>query len=357
MRPIPWRTLGVVALGAGALVVVLSLFADDLGLGSQPGATGWKQWAGLGLGALSAVGGAAMILRPRRRRGSQPQVPDAVPAPPRSASEAPIYDSAAPRVPFLYELRELYRYRFLLWNLISRDLKVRYKRSALGFVWAMVNPLLTMAVMVVVFSNLFRGRVENYPIFLLSGLLLWRLFAGGTSLALRSVVDNSYLTKKIYVPSSVFVAASMGGALIHFLFAAAPLLLLAVLMGARPQLSWAFLIVPVLQTLMFAFGIGLMAAALAVSFADLVDIYEVLVNAYYYLTPIIYPLAILPEPMARLEQLNPMHHFIAGFRDALLSGQVPDPLVTVAATLSALLLTAVGWSVFTRLSDRFAYQT
>lgn len=272
-----------------------------------------------------------------------------------TAGEAPVYDSAAPRVPLIYELGELYRYRFLLWNLVSRDLKVRYKRSVLGFIWAMVNPLLTMAVMVVVFTNLFRFRVENYPIFLLSGILMWRLFATGSSVAMRSVLGNSALSAKIYIPSSVFVASAVTSALIHFLFEAVPLIILASLTGVRPQLSWVYLPLPVAQTAFLAFGVGLVAAALAVFFADVIDIYEVGLNAYYYLTPIIYPIAILPEILAALERFNPMHLFVEAFRGALLLGEVPDPSSALAATVAALMVAIIGWSVFTRLSDQFAY--
>ena len=268
----------------------------------------------------------------------------------------PIYDSSALRIPFVHELTELVRYRFLLWNLVSRDLKVRYKRSILGFLWAMVNPLLTMAVLLAVFVKLFRFEVENYPIYILSGLLLWNLFSRGTSVAMRSVIDNSAIRNKIYVPASVFVAAAVGSALVNLLFAIAPLLLLALITGVRPNLAWVYLPVPVLQTTLFAFGAGVMIAALAVFFADMLDIYEVLLSAFFYLTPIIYPISVLPEPLMRLERLNPMFHFIDGFRAPLLEGRLPDPGGILLGTLVALIMTVIGWSLFTRLMDQFAYR-
>lgn len=268
----------------------------------------------------------------------------------------PIYDSSALRIPFVHELTELFRYRFLLWNLVSRDLKVRYKRSVLGFLWAMVNPLLTMAVLLAVFVKLFRFEVENYPIYILSGLLLWNLFSRGTSVAMRSVIDNSPIRNKIYVPASVFVAAAIGSALVNLLFAIAPLLLLAIITGVHPNLAWLFLPVPVLQTALFAFGVGVLIAALAVFFADMLDIYEVLLSAYFYLTPIIYPISVLPDPLLRLERLNPMFHFSDSFRAPLLEGRVPDPGGILLATLLALVMTVIGWSLFTRLMDQFAYR-
>jgi ABC-type polysaccharide/polyol phosphate export permease len=222
----------------------------------------------------------------------------------------------------------------------------------------MVNPLLTMAVLVVVFTNLFqRFNVENYPIYLLSGILLWRLFSGGTSIAMRSVLDGSGLLRKIYIPSSVFVGAAIGSALVNLLFALVPLLLLALVTGVYPKFTWLFLPLPILQTTLFAFGVGLIIAALAVFFADILDIYEVVVNAYFYLTPIIYPISILPEPLAKFAHLNPMYQYIEAFRGSLIEGQPPELIPSVLSLAAALAITVVGWSLFTRLSDQFAYRT
>jgi ABC-2 type transport system permease protein len=274
----------------------------------------------------------------------------------RRVLEAPTYDSASLRVPFIHELTELGRYRFLLWNLILRDLRVRYKRSVLGFVWAMVNPLLTMAVLLAVFTRLFRFDVEHYPIYILAGLLLWNLFARGTSIALRSVIDNGSIRSKIYVPASVFVAAAIGSAFVNLLFALAPLLALTVLTGVRPNPAWLYLPVPILQTTLLTFGIGVLIAALAVFFADMTDIYEVLLGAYFYLTPIIYPVSILPDSLLKLEQYNLVFAFIDGFRSPLLFGRIPDLGGVLLTTLAALAVTIVGWTLFTRLLDQFAYR-
>jgi ABC-type polysaccharide/polyol phosphate export permease len=277
-------------------------------------------------------------------------------ATPGRGIESWTYDSASLRVPFIHELIELGRYRYLLWNLILRDLRVRYKRSVLGLFWAMVNPLLTMAVLVTVFSGLFRFDVEHYPIYILAGLLLWNLFARGTSVAMRSVIDNGIIRGKIYVPASVFVAAAVGSALVNLLFALVPLLVLAVLTGVRPNLAWFYLPVPILQTALLAFGIGVLIAALAVFFADMLDIYEVLLGALFYLTPIIYPITVLPEPLQSLERYNLVYAFISGFRSPLLYGRVPDLGTVLLTTLAAVAITAIGWTVFTRSLDQFAYR-
>ena len=346
---------GWLLVAGGLVLVAVSLLADLLGLGAQPGVLGWKQLAGALAGGLLLFAGGWYLVAVRR------QAADVTPIEPATMAgladgEAPLYDSAKLRVPFVHEIQELVRYRYLLWNLVSRDLKVRYKRSALGFIWAMVNPLLTMAVLLVVFTRLFRFEVEHYPVYILAGLLLWNLYARSTSVAMHSVLDNSGIRKKIYIPASVFVAAAIGSALVNLAFALVPLLVLALANGVQPHWAWLLLPLPILQTTLFAFGVGVIIAALAVFFADMLDIYEVMLNAYFYLTPIIYPVSILPALFLQLEQFNPLYHYIELFRTILIDGGLIAPERIVLSTLAALTITAIGWSMFTRLSDQFAYR-
>ena len=267
-----------------------------------------------------------------------------------------IYDSGALRIPFLHEISEFRRYRYLLFNLIARDFKVRYKRSFLGIVWAMLNPLLTMIVLVVVFSFIFRFEIEHYPIFILSGLLLWNLFAEGTTFAMRSVLDNSAIIKKIYLPSSVFVTAAIGTALVNLFFGVITLIILAIVMGTQPHIGWLLIPVPIFQVTVFAFGIGSILAALVVFFNDVLHMYTVLLNLFFYLTPIIYPIFILPENIQALQQLNPMYHYISFFRAIILNTPMPDVTSILLSTLAAIVFLIIGWTFFTWQSDRFAYQ-
>ena len=384
------RAWGIGLVVLGLVVVGISLLADMLGYGAQPGTVGWKQLLGGALGVGMVISGVVLTVRDRlaKKAGQGPPLPDphlndarqggqlapvsmdvdgsrerAVESPPmtgavasRRLSESRVYDSASLRVPFIHELSELARYRFLLWNLVLRDLKVRYKRSVLGLLWAMVNPLLTMAVLLVVFTRLFRFDVEHYPIYILSGLLLWTLLARGTTVAMRSVIDNAGVRNKIYVPASVFVAAAIGSAFVNLLFALVPLLALAILTGVPPSLAWFYLPVPIFQTTLLAFGVGVLIAALSVFFADMLDIYDVLLQAFFYLTPIIYPVSILPEQLVKLERFNLVFSFIDDFRTPLLLGRIPDLGGVLLTTAAALAVTVVGWTLFTRLLDQFAYR-
>jgi ABC-type polysaccharide/polyol phosphate export permease len=174
--------------------------------------------------------------------------------------------------------------------------------------------------------------------------------------AIGSVIQNAGIRRQIYVPASVFVAAAIGSALVNLLFALAPLLALALASGVYPNWAWLYLPVPILQTTLLAFGVGVLIAALAVFFADMVDIYEVVLNAFFFLTPIMYSVTILSEPLARLERFNLLYAFMDGFRGPLLQGTVPDLGTVLLSTSGALAVTILGWTLFTRLLDQFAYR-
>jgi len=272
------------------------------------------------------------------------------------AKALPIYDSSALRIPLLYELQELVRYRFLLWNLIVKDLKVRYKRSSIGFIWVMLNPLLTMAVLTLVFSEVFRFNLDHYAAQLLGGTLVWNLYAQGTNASMASLQGNGIILRKLYVPPSVFVASAIGSALVNFVFALAPFLLVTLYNGVSPSFTWLFMIVPAVLATLFSFGLGLIVAALVAFFNDIFEIYQVLLSAYYFLTPIFYPLSSLPEPLRSMEQYNPMYLFIDMFRAAVIHDTLPglrELLVAAAIALGTLL---VGWVIFTRVEGKFVYQ-
>ncbi|HEY7833402.1 MAG TPA: ABC transporter permease [Ktedonobacterales bacterium] len=272
-----------------------------------------------------------------------------------NARSAPIYDSGAFRIPVFSELAELARYRYLIWNMVVRDLRIRYKRSVLGFVWVTLNPLLQMGVLYIVFSQIFRFGVQHFAVYLLGGILIWGLFGQGSSAAMVELVNNAAVLRKLYVPPSTFVTAAIGSALLNLIFSLAPFVLLAALGGIYPSLAWLYTIVPIIQVTIFTFGVGLIVSALYVFFRDISEIYQVLVNAYYYATPIFYPLSVLPEPMRSWERYNPMYLYISSFRDAVMSGIVPPLGQIVASSLLAVGVLIIGWVIFTRVENRFVY--
>lgn len=270
--------------------------------------------------------------------------------------QLPIYDSGAIRFRSVYEFKELLRYRFLLTNLVVRDLKVRYKRSVLGFVWVMLSPLLTMGVLALVFTELFkRFDIPHYAAYLLVGLLLWNLFAQATVASMSTLIGSAGILRRMYVPPSVFVASSIGSAFVNLLFSLLPFALLAYLTGVQFTWWWLLLIVPCVGVTFFAFGIGLLLASAAVFFTDTVEIYAVLLNIYVFLTPMYYPATILPKPIQDAEIANPMALYLEIARAFVLEGHMPHLHVLALAGVYTIGIFLIGWLVFTRLESRFAF--
>lgn len=267
----------------------------------------------------------------------------------------PVYDTGAIRSQSLFELKELFRYRFLVSNLIARDLKVRYKRSVLGFIWVMLNPLLTMGVLVIVFSNLLRFTVHHYPVYLLCGILIFNLFGQGTVAAMSNLNGNGSVLRRMYVPPSVFVVSAIGSALVNLIFSIVPFFALSLITGLRPAVTWVFIVIPCVETAVFALGVGLILAPLMVFFNDTAEIYAVILTVLNYLTPVFYPVSVLPKWLQQAEHFNPLFLFMSSARSAVLDGALPSASDAIPAALFAIGMFIVGWLFFARTEGKFAY--
>jgi ABC-2 type transport system permease protein len=269
----------------------------------------------------------------------------------------PVYDSAQRKLTPLLEAQEVWRYRDLIFFLVRRDLTARYKRSVFGIAWTMLNPLGMMIVLSIVFSRVFRIAIEDYPAYVLSGLIAWNCFAQASSSAIYSLVWGGDLLQRIYIPRSTFAISSIGTGLINLLLSLVPLLLVMVVIGT--PLHWTILLSPVAMILLglFSLGVGLLISTIGIYFFDVVEMYTILLMAWMYLTPIIYTIDLLPVKIQRLLQLNPMVHLVGLFRDLILYGTIPPTrewLITAGFALGTFL---IGWLVFTSKSDEFAYRT
>ncbi len=253
------------------------------------------------------------------------------------------YDSAWPRPGPTQDVREMWRHRDLLVLLIARNIKNRYKRSVLGLAWTMLNPLLTMVVLALVFSNLFAPAVSHYPIYLLSGLVLWNFVAQATTAAMNDLVWHSSLLKRVYVPRAIFAVAAVGTGLVNLGLALIPLGLVALATGV--PLKPAILIMPLVALLaaMFALGVGLFVSTLAVYYTDVIDTYRVILTAWLYLTPVFYPASIVPDGVARWLQYNPMTHIVECFRAPLYRGELPEVHSLLVTLMAALISMGLGW--------------
>lgn len=277
-------------------------------------------------------------------------------SPPPAGSPPPIYDSARRQAPFWEELIEAWRYRALIAQLVERDVKVRYKRSLLGVAWTMINPLITMVVLTIVFSHLFRFDVPNYPVYMLSGNVLWLFFAQSTVSAMNQLMAGGSLLTRIYVPRTLFGLAAVGTGLVNLLLSLVPLaaIMLATGWPVTPAVVW--LVPAIVLAALFTLGIGLLLSSLAVLYPDVKEMYEALLPAWFFLTPVMYPVSILPEGYREWLALNPMLYLLDVFRTPLYAGTAPAPEALLAATVAAGALLIIGWAVFTARADQIAYR-
>lgn len=266
------------------------------------------------------------------------------------------YDSASIRSPALHELRELWRYRDLLRLLVSNSIKTRYKRSALGVFWTLLNPLLTTIVLSIAFAQLFRFQIANYTIYLLVGLVIWGFFNQSTTQAMSTLIWGSSLIKRIYIPRTIFAIAVLGNALINLLLTLIPLGVIMLFTRHPFTLALLWLPLAILLMAMFTLGFSLLISTLAVYFVDVVDLYSIILTVWFYLTPVIYPLDIVPDKYAALVALNPMTLFLGLFRAIIYTGESPTLQSWGIAGGLAVLSLGLGWLFFTRKANDFAYR-
>jgi ABC-type polysaccharide/polyol phosphate export permease len=254
------------------------------------------------------------------------------------------------------EIMALVKYKDLIYQFVARAIKTRYKRSMLGVIWTMLNPLLTMIVLSLVFSQLFRFSIKNYPVYVLAGLVVWIFFSSSTSSAMGEMLWSGSLLGRIYVPKSVFSVSAVGTGLINLLLSLVPLFLIAIVLQVK--ITPAILVMPLAILLLgaFALGIGLLLSTAVVFFADMVPVYEVVLVIWMYTTPIIYNIEIIPLQVRWLFKLNPLYYMVTIFRDPLYNGTVPALsfwLIAAGFALGALIL---GGVVFTSKSNEYAYR-
>jgi lipopolysaccharide transport system permease protein len=265
------------------------------------------------------------------------------------------YDSQNRKHPAVEELLDVLAYRDLVQQLIRRDIIARYKRSILGVAWTMLQPLGMMVVMAVVFSTLF-SHVEGYVVYVLSGFIAWTFFAQTTTAAITHIIWGGALIKRIYIPMTSFSISSIGTGLINLLLSLIPLLL--IMMVVRRPITWAFLFIPIsiLMLAAFALGVSLILSTLAVYFPDVKEMYQIIIQAWMYLTPIVYPETILPEVYRFwLLHLNPMYYLITIFRATIYDGKLPSLEFIVVGGMISLVTLVAGWVYFSRKADEFAY--
>lgn len=242
----------------------------------------------------------------------------------------------------------------LLKQLIVRDVKLKYRRSYLGYLWSILNPLMLMIVQVIIFSNLFRFDTPNYPLYLISGQIIFNFMVEATNMSVWSITGNASLLKKTYVPKYIFTVSKVGSSLVNLIFSLGALLLVMVITEA--EFTWNLLFFPViiLQVLVFSLGLGLFLAAATVFFRDIQYLWGVFVSMWMYLTPLFYPINIIPEEYQNLyKSANPMYWYIEQFRDIVLYAKFPQFDSIIMGTGLAFLVLILGAGYFNKKQDEF----
>ncbi|MDY3918008.1 MAG: ABC transporter permease [Candidatus Limivivens sp.] len=249
-----------------------------------------------------------------------------------------------------------FQYKDLLFQLVSRDIKLKYRRSFLGYVWSILNPLLIMIVLTLVFSAMFSRDITNYPIYLLTGRTIYSFFTDSTNAGMRSILGNSALIKKCYVPKYIFTLAKVTSSMVDFVFSLGALLI--VMIFTRTPFSVYILFFPVLllQLFLFCCGVGFFLAQLNVFFRDAQYIYNALTTALMYATPLFYPIEQLdnnPSVQYFITHFNPLYYYVKQFRDIVYTRCLPDPGMVGIGFAIAIGVFIVGLAMFKKNQDRF----
>lgn len=246
-----------------------------------------------------------------------------------------------------------YKYRGLLWELVLRDIKVKYKRSVLGLLWSLLNPLLMMVVTHIVFSNLFKFDIENFPIYLLTGQIFFNFFSESTSMAMGSIMANGSLIRKVYIPKYIFPMSKVISSFVNLLFALLAIVIMIFITNVK--ISWTIILFPLslIYLLSFAMGIGLILSAYAVFFRDLTHLYGIFLMVWTYLTPIFYPISIIPEKYRFLIEINPMYYYIQFFRQIILYSQVPSLNLNLICLSISIITLVIGLYAFYKNQNKF----
>lgn len=246
-----------------------------------------------------------------------------------------------------------HKYRHLVSNLIVRDLKVKYRRSVLGFLWSILNPLLMALVINAVFQNLFRFDIEYFIVYYLTGSLIFNFVVESTTSSLVSVLGASALIKKVYIPKYIFPLEKCLFAFVNMLFSSFAVIIVIIIQKMPVHATALLFFFPMICALIFSLGLSLILASVNIFFRDIGHLYSVWTTAWLYLTPIIYPVSILPENLFEVIKFNPMYYYVSYFRDVVMYGTVPDLNTHLICIMYSLLFLVAGLFVFKKQQDKF----
>lgn len=250
-------------------------------------------------------------------------------------------------------IAELYKYKNLINELVNRDIKKKYRRSILGILWSMLNPLLMMLITAMVFSNLFRFEIKNFALYLLTGQIIFTFYAEATNFAMGSILENGHLIKKVYVPKYLFPLSRVTSSAVNLLFTLPAMLAIILVTGQTISFKILFCIIPLVLLFIFCLGMGLFLSALAVYFRDMFHLYGVALTALNYATPIFYPENIIPVQFQWIVHCNPIYYYLKIFREVVYSNQIPDINLIIICFFISIIALIIGAYFFNKKQNNF----
>lgn len=249
----------------------------------------------------------------------------------------------------------LHGYRFLIKQLVARDFKTKYKRSALGVLWSLLNPLLTSLVQYFVFSNIFRMDISNFPVYILTGSVIFNFFSESCGMALSSIVGNAALITKVYVPKYIYPFTRILSSLVNLGFALIPLFAITFITGLTPNRAYVLIPGILLMLTVFSLGLGMVLSAMMVFFRDMQFLWGIISMIWMYCSALFYPASILPKSYRFVVEYNPIYCYITPIRTILMDGVSADPVIYIRGVMWAVFMLLVGTLVFKKTQDKFVF--
>lgn len=251
------------------------------------------------------------------------------------------------------QIMTFYNYKDLLWEFVRRDIKLKYRNSVLGILWSMLNPLLIMIVLTFIFSNLFKNSIPNFPVYCLSGRLVYDFFSQATNQSMNSITGKSSLIKKIYVPKYLYPLSRIISTFIIFLISLIPLIVIMIVTKIKVSVMLSLIFYPLICLFFVSLGIGLFLATINVFFRDMQHLYSVVLLLIMYASAIFYSPNIINAKYLWLLNFNPIYPIINVFRDCVLYGTVTSNSSWILSGIYALLATIIGLIIFYKNQDKF----
>lgn len=251
-----------------------------------------------------------------------------------------------------FDKEEIKQYLFVIRQLSSREIKRKYTRTSLGIIWSVLNPLLTMCVMAVVFTRIFERGIENYPLYLMAGQIIWHLFSGSTNAAMTSLVDNKTLLTRVKQPKIIFPMSKVFASVINFLFTFISFVVLLIVYQIKPSITMLFAPVIIIGIVLFCLGVGYVLSCLYGLFGDIKYLYTVFLNLLMYMSAIFYAIEYVDKRVAIIIENNPIYNYASCFRKVMIYGKWPNQGEIIRLVLWSLIIYVIGYVLFKKMENK-----